>query len=38
MAAIAHGWKPSGKKGPSKKVAREFIKHGKPRSLLMRGK
>ena len=24
MSAIAHGWKPSGGKGPSKKVAEEF--------------
>ena len=39
MEAIAHGWKPKGKKGPSKKVAKEFVaadaaaklypKHGK---------
>lgn len=25
MKAIAHGWKPSGKKGPSKKVAKDFV-------------
>lgn len=24
MAAVAHGWKPSGIKGPSKAVAEEF--------------
>lgn len=24
MSAIAHGWKPTGEKGPSRAVAREF--------------
>jgi hypothetical protein len=24
MSAVAHGWKPTGEKGPSKKVAQEF--------------
>lgn len=25
MQAIAHGWRPSGRKGPSQEVAREFV-------------
>ncbi len=25
MQAVAHGWKPKGKKGPGVKVAREFV-------------
>ena len=24
MSAVAHGWKPTGEKGPSKAVAQEF--------------
>jgi hypothetical protein len=26
MRAVAHGWKPTGMKGPSKEVAKEFVK------------
>lgn len=29
MSAIAHGWKPTGEKGPSKAVAEEFHKADK---------
>lgn len=34
MAGIAHGWHPSHMKHPpSAAVAREYVKHGKPRRL-----
>lgn len=33
MAAVAHGWKPKRKKGPSVAVAKEFVAHGKPKNL-----
>jgi hypothetical protein len=46
MAAVAHGMKPKGKKGPSKKVAQEFhaadagTKYGKGgmKGKMMKGK
>ena len=33
MEAIAHGEKPKGGKGPSKKVAEEFVKHDKGKNI-----
>jgi len=33
MQAIAHGWRPRRKKGPSMTVAKEFVAHGKPKGL-----
>lgn len=34
MSAIEHGWKPTHMKHPpSKKVAHEYTKHGKPKRL-----
>jgi hypothetical protein len=34
MAGIAHGWKPTRKKKPpSRAVAHEYVKHGKPKKL-----
>lgn len=39
MAAIAHGWKPSGMKGrslPSRRVARDFNKADKKSGMLKR--
>ena len=33
MQAIAHGWKPKRKKGPSQKVAKEYLAHGHPKGL-----
>jgi hypothetical protein len=45
MQAIAHGWHPSGKKGPSESVAKEFVaadkaagKYAKGGSVDKRGK
>ena len=41
MAAVAHGWKPSNFKGPSKAVAEEFNqadKGGKVLSAAMKGR
>lgn len=29
MEAVAHGWKPQGKKGPPKSVAQEFVRADK---------
>lgn len=31
MRAVAHGWRPSNMKGPSKKVARKFVRDSKPK-------
>lgn len=36
MQAIAHGWKPKGRKGPSLRVAREFVAHDKRMHLFQR--
>lgn len=33
MEAVAHGMKPKGKKGPSKKVAKEFVAADKAKKL-----
>lgn len=33
MQAVAHGWKPKGKKVPSKKVAKEFLNADRAKKL-----
>jgi hypothetical protein len=38
MRAVAHGWKPRGRKGPSIKVAREFMKADQQKKRRKRGK
>jgi hypothetical protein len=37
MAAVAHGWKPTGKKAPPLSVAREFNAADKGSKLLKQG-
>jgi hypothetical protein len=38
MRAVAHGWKPSGIKGPSVQVAKEFVAADKGRKFRKGGK